>query len=355
MRLGWDRDPRGGWLQFRSATFYDDRVKEVPTRLFTRSSASRRLHGALTLGSTGLADSTTRNSTSESMAEGARECFGLKEWDLARGRYRRPHMQAFLAEFTPAQRKELADPTGMPFTRMTLAQQQKFLRFALPPDAEGLASLEDLSGAGLPRGLRASSWSEWAPYGSPWLRWGMPVSPGKRAFRPPVRERTREAALAASRPLLARIARLPAHRGMPSRSSAFPSSPARPRAGSWARTWCWRSSPCRRVAPAPDARDLRRRHRLEHRHAARDPARRPPAPRVAFACPAVARSPSRAVAGGAAGSVLSPMILASLVAGTMACPGWLPGFFSSVLQPARGGGAGDAGEGAPAPGGYGLA
>jgi hypothetical protein len=32
MRLRWDKDREGSWLQFRGSSFYNDRVKEVPHR-----------------------------------------------------------------------------------------------------------------------------------------------------------------------------------------------------------------------------------------------------------------------------------------------------------------------------------
>src|SRR2546425_1138914 len=47
MRLRWNRED--GWLQFRSASFYNDRAKEVPNRLLSRWAAARREHGFLIL------------------------------------------------------------------------------------------------------------------------------------------------------------------------------------------------------------------------------------------------------------------------------------------------------------------
>src|SRR5262249_11789953 len=47
MRMRWHKE--GGWLQFRSVTFFDDRRKEVPNRLLSRWSEARREHGALSL------------------------------------------------------------------------------------------------------------------------------------------------------------------------------------------------------------------------------------------------------------------------------------------------------------------
>src|SRR5206468_3537706 len=53
MHLRWKKEAgtraAGAWLQFRSASYYDDRPKEVPNRLLTRWAAARQQHGALTL------------------------------------------------------------------------------------------------------------------------------------------------------------------------------------------------------------------------------------------------------------------------------------------------------------------
>src|SRR5262249_25282711 len=53
MGMRWNEDATtrgaGGWLLFRSASFFQDRLKEVPNRLLSRWSASRREHGELTL------------------------------------------------------------------------------------------------------------------------------------------------------------------------------------------------------------------------------------------------------------------------------------------------------------------
>ena len=46
MRLRWRREAEtragGAWLEFRSASFYDDRLKEVPNRLLDRWATARR-------------------------------------------------------------------------------------------------------------------------------------------------------------------------------------------------------------------------------------------------------------------------------------------------------------------------
>jgi hypothetical protein len=83
------------------------------------------------------------------MAEGARELWGLEEWDLARGGVPRLHLH-FLAQCTPAQRRLAIGPGGLPFTQMSLAQQQQYISLAFaygpqPPDVR----LTDLAEANL--------------------------------------------------------------------------------------------------------------------------------------------------------------------------------------------------------------
>jgi RNA polymerase sigma-70 factor, ECF subfamily len=197
MRLRWSKDPDGGWLQFRSASFFDDRLKEVPNRLLARWAAARRQHGVLTLDDLiDIAQLPDSQLDAKEMAEGARAIFGLAEWDVACSKAQRPHLR-YLATFTPAQRLEAMSPACLPFTRMSLNQQQQFLAFSLPGDAEGLHSLDELDGATLRVDYSLPGWYEWRPGG--WFQWVLPTADGRRVPRPPLRERTREAALQAAR------------------------------------------------------------------------------------------------------------------------------------------------------------
>jgi hypothetical protein len=186
MHLRWSKD--GNWLQFRSTSYFNDRLKEVPNRLLARWAASRRQHGALTvedLIEIGQLSDAQLDATA--MAEGANECWGLAEWELvSRLPYLRPHLR-YLAGFTPEQRRIAMSPEGLPFTRMTLAQQQQFLAFLLLPDVDRIASMEDLAGATLRVGYTLPGEFRW-------------VLPGWHRFLPLViRERTPEAALQAAR------------------------------------------------------------------------------------------------------------------------------------------------------------
>jgi hypothetical protein len=136
------------------------------------------------------------------MREGAVQCWGLKEWRLLSDRYLRTQIR-YLAEFTPAQRQEMMSAAGLPFTRMSLAQQQKFIAFAL--SGQPLESLDDLAGATLRVDYTQPGWYQWFKPGDlRSQRWAVAVDPGekgRRVLMPPVRERTREAALEAARRL----------------------------------------------------------------------------------------------------------------------------------------------------------
>jgi RNA polymerase sigma-70 factor (ECF subfamily) len=204
MRMRWTRDPQGSWLQFRSTSYFHDRVKEVPNHLLSRWAEARQKHGTLTLDDlveiAGLSDAQLN---AQEMAEGARLCFGLAEWDVARSDNLREHLR-YLAGFTPAQRHETMSGTGLALTRMPLTQQQRFLALALSPDDPPLFSLEELAGATLRVDYTVPGWYELAVPDPAWRLWLAPVTPGRqgsRAVRPPVREQTREAALLAARRL----------------------------------------------------------------------------------------------------------------------------------------------------------
>jgi RNA polymerase sigma-70 factor, ECF subfamily len=197
MRLRWNKEEN--WLQFRSASYYEDRLKEVPNRLLSRWAASRRQRETLTLDDlveiAGLSDAQL---DAADMAEGARECWGLVEWDLARQRRLRPHLR-YLAGFTPEQRQEAQSASGLPFTRMPLAQQQQFLTLALGNEGSGIQSLQELTGAMLRVDYTQPGWFTWRVPGPYWLRFIVPLAPDRRVHFPRVQERTREGALQALR------------------------------------------------------------------------------------------------------------------------------------------------------------
>jgi hypothetical protein len=184
VRLRWDKD--GDWLRFRSTSFFNDRLKEVPNRLLARWSAARRQLGGLTLDDViEIAQFSDAQLDATSVAEGARSCWGLAEWDLVHSPpYLRSELR-YLAGFTPAQRQQIQSPAGLAFTKMTLAQQQGYLARALRREVE--VRLEELGGSTLRVDYTRPGEFQW-------------VQPGWRKYLPsPVRERTPEAALQAAR------------------------------------------------------------------------------------------------------------------------------------------------------------
>jgi hypothetical protein len=196
---GKDRDLRpladAGWLQFRSASFFNDRVKEVPRRLLSRWAASRARHGSLTiedLVETGqLADAQL---DSRDQSEGARRCFGLAEWDLARNPHGlRPSLR-YLGTLTPIQRDRARTPAGLPFTQLSLAQQQGFLGLVLPSFSDRASfSLEEMTASSLRLDYTLPGAYEWRSVEGP------DPPAWKQLVPPPVREPNRAAALAAAR------------------------------------------------------------------------------------------------------------------------------------------------------------
>jgi hypothetical protein len=204
MRMHWLKEPQRGWLQFRSATYFSDRLEEVPNRLLTRWAASRQKHGTLMLDDlVEIAQLSDAQLNAPEMAEGARLIFGLAEWDLARSGNLRPHFR-YLARFTPAQRQEMMSGTGLTFTRMSLAQQQEFIALAVAPDAPPFQSLEELAGATLRVDYTVPGWFTCRVPDPAWRQWVVQVAAGpegRRAVRPPVREQTQKAALQTARRL----------------------------------------------------------------------------------------------------------------------------------------------------------
>jgi hypothetical protein len=199
MRLRWRT--AATWLQFRSAGYYDDRLKEVPNRHLFRWVASRRERGYLDLDDLcEIAQLTDAQLNAADMSEGARELWDLKEWELASNGNLRGSLR-FLAGFTPAQRQEATRTGGLVFAKMSLAQQQRYMVLALETSGKPLESLEDLTGATLRVDYTQPGWFQW---GDPnhagrgyYTRWVVPLDlepRGPRVVRPPVRERTWKAA-----------------------------------------------------------------------------------------------------------------------------------------------------------------
>lgn len=142
MRMRWSKEDN--WVRFRTIDDYNERLREIPNRLLERWAASRKEHGALTL---------------------------------------------LVAGLSPEQRRQAQTAVGLPFTQMSLAQQQGFLNLAVERDQLQRLRPQDLAGASLRVQYMPASEYQWLRPAAP----GSPLSPS------PVHARTREAALAAAR------------------------------------------------------------------------------------------------------------------------------------------------------------
>lgn len=194
MKLRWDKE--GEWLTFRSLTYYDDRLQEVPNRLLARWQSSRNEHEMLTLDDlTEIAQLTDAQLDAHGMALGAELLWGLAEWYLGSERALRAHMR-YLATLSPTQRRQLQGSAGLPFAQLSRTQQQQFVQLTLGSQAGVLQpSAADLAAGTLRLEYSVPGWFRW--------RGAVPVNPNAPNAlplpAPTVCERTAEATLAAAR------------------------------------------------------------------------------------------------------------------------------------------------------------
>src|SRR5207302_596420 len=121
---GYPAREAGEWLQFRRVSYYHDRLKEVPNRLLACWSPARRKQGMLSLEDlVEIAQLPDEPLHAAEMADGARECWGLAEWDLVRNHMVLPNLR-FLARLTPSPRQEAQSAECLPFARISVVDQQ---------------------------------------------------------------------------------------------------------------------------------------------------------------------------------------------------------------------------------------
>jgi hypothetical protein len=129
MQVNWRREE--GWLQFRSAGYFNERPKEVPNRLLERWAALRKKAGHLTPDELiEIATLSDAQLQSASVALGARALYGLEEWELARMPFLRPHWR-FLAATPPSFRNAAASSQGAGLGSLPPSIQQKFFSLAV--------------------------------------------------------------------------------------------------------------------------------------------------------------------------------------------------------------------------------
>ncbi|HLK56090.1 MAG TPA: zf-HC2 domain-containing protein [Chthonomonadaceae bacterium] len=122
------------FLQFRSTGFFNDRLKEVPNRLLTRWAESRKQHGALSLEELiEMGQLTDRQLNAQTMAQGAEVLFGLDQWSYAQNMR---EDWRYLARLSPAQRKAAQAEKGLPYAKLPVLLQERFLVLLYGADAD---------------------------------------------------------------------------------------------------------------------------------------------------------------------------------------------------------------------------
>jgi hypothetical protein len=122
----WWKD--GDFLVGRSASYFWDRLKEVPNRYLQRWSQDRDANRGLP-----LADFLEMTSMSDqqldagAVAQGIERYLGLREWAWARD-HRLRYDARGLALLTPEQLRRVQEPAGLPFRELAPAQQQGIIR-----------------------------------------------------------------------------------------------------------------------------------------------------------------------------------------------------------------------------------
>jgi hypothetical protein len=148
MRVKWSRVE--GWLQFRSTSFFNDRLKEVPHRLMQRWAESRKKNGRLTREDLlEIAQLTDPQLDARGTEEAARAVYGLVDWSLVLALNTRNTLR-FLALLSPQQLNAVWSEQGVTFRQLPVSLQQKFVSLIFSSDRErGRASIDDIANASL--------------------------------------------------------------------------------------------------------------------------------------------------------------------------------------------------------------
>jgi hypothetical protein len=146
MRVRWTRGD--GWLQFRSTSFFNDRLKEVPDRLLSQLSESRKKNGKLMPDDyVQIAQLTNAQLDAKSSTQGARAIYGLDEWALGAALNLRSNWR-FMSLLTKDQRKAVMGETGLDYRQIPVSLQSKFAALIFSNEREASkAEIADISSA----------------------------------------------------------------------------------------------------------------------------------------------------------------------------------------------------------------
>lgn len=121
LHMHWNRQE--AWLEFRTTSYFEDRLKEVPRRLLKQWSAHRAAGASSLEDLIEISQLPAAQLGSNYVAEAVRALYGLQEWEWTRSPNIRNHW-AFLAGLNATQRKQVQSAEGLPFTRMGPLQPQ---------------------------------------------------------------------------------------------------------------------------------------------------------------------------------------------------------------------------------------
>ncbi len=133
-RWDWEKATVSGesdWLQFRTAGYYNARLREVPNRLLERWKMARQTKKALDAMDLGeIALLTDPMLDSGNMAQGAQLLWGLSEWSTVTG-HLRPHWRAF-GKLTPERQQYALESEGIGFRQLKLDNQKELFSLISP-------------------------------------------------------------------------------------------------------------------------------------------------------------------------------------------------------------------------------
>lgn len=133
-RWDWEKATVSGesdWLQFRTAGYYNARLREVPNRLLERWKMARQTKKALDAMDLGeIALLTDPMLDSGNMAQGAQLLWGLSEWSTVTG-HLRPHWRAF-GKLTPERQQFALESEGIGFRQLKLDNQKELFSLISP-------------------------------------------------------------------------------------------------------------------------------------------------------------------------------------------------------------------------------
>jgi hypothetical protein len=148
MRVKWSKQE--GWLQFRSTSFFNDRLKEVPNRLFEKWAASRKRSGQLSKEDLmEIAQLTDAQLDAKATDEAARAIYGLHDWYMASSANARSGWR-FLASLSPQLQKAAWGEQGLGFRQLPVSLQQKFAALVFNSARDrSRANMEDVANASM--------------------------------------------------------------------------------------------------------------------------------------------------------------------------------------------------------------